>query len=420
MRNVMGRSCGEREIKFKLKDFEEALQGTEFKGVSLEALLKAYFGDSMETHKEIRAAKSARKRQFFEDLQKKLDGSFGEWFSRAVSENKYGHYMVIAEYEKSAELTEQGILNAAKAVKRLEELSGKRVRLAVLSAEITSNPHYFDRSNPAGRFLIHALGYIYGVSETRSAEDILEVYYLAGIQPDDISSYTALFGISLHTVHGRHIAYETFIKEGEPYLVTLSNLNRIVKADCESKVVFVVENQMVFSQLCENFAMDGQKAEQGSGLYSAGEGSDTPDGSCDDGSGAPCCNRSAGTDAGVALLCTSGQMKTASLILIDLLCESGCTIFYSGDMDPEGLCVADKVIARHPEQIHPWRMTKEDYEASVSNEKLDIIRIRKMDKIADSRLRDTAAVLRQNKTAGDQELLLAKLENDIRTYPEWV
>ncbi|HVI42117.1 MAG TPA: DUF2399 domain-containing protein, partial [Anaerovoracaceae bacterium] len=105
----------------------------------------------------------------------------------------------------------------------------------------------------------------------------------------------------------------------------------------------------------------------------------------------------------------------ASLLLIDLLCESGCRIYYSGDLDPEGIGIADRVITRHPGQIVPWRMTMEDYESSISNEILDDTRIKKLDRIKDSRLNGVVNALRKEKKAGYQELLIESLLGDIKT-----
>ncbi len=376
---VMGKNYGGPDIKVKVSEFEAALQETKFKGVGLQALLEVYFSESMDTNKDVRLEKAGKKRKFLEEIQEELaekyerEGSMA-WLQRALSEKKYGYNLMAAEYERSSKDLRAMLFYIFEAVHRLQPLDYRKIRLAVLSAEVTSNPHYLDRGSTAGKLLIHVLRFINHMPETQNAEEILELYYLSGIQPDDISSHTVLYGISLYTEKGPHMAYEVFIKEEEPYHVSLSNLNKIVKADCKSKAVFIVENQMVFSYLCERIA------------------------------GLP-----------VAMMCTSGQMRTASLLLIDLLCESGCKIYYSGDIDPEGLGIADRVISRHPEHILPWRMTKDDYELSVSNEVLDGVRISKLNRVKDKRLQDVVNALRKEKKAGYQELLIESLVGDIKT-----
>ncbi len=376
---VMGKGYSGSDIKLKVSEFEAALRETKFKDIGLQALLEAYFSESMATNKNVQLEKTNKKRKFFEDTQEELADKHeyagaALWLQKVLSEKKYGYHLLVAEYERSEKEMKTILLYVFQAIARLQQLDHQKIRLAVLSAEVTSNPHYFDRGSRAGKLLIHALSFINGITEMQNAEEILTLYYSSGIQLDDISSHTALYGINLYTGEGLHQAYETFIKARESYIVTLSNLNKIVKADCKNKIVFALENPMVFSHLCEGLA-----------------------------------------DRKVSMICTSGQMKTASLLMIDLLCESGCKIYYSGDIDPEGLGIADRVIARHPEYIFPWRMTIEDYELSISNEPLEDTRIKKLDRIKDARLNGVVNALRKEKKAGYQELLIECLVSDIKT-----
>lgn len=169
-------------------------------------------------------------------------------------------------------------------------------------------------------------------------------------------------------------AYRYFIKKGEKYVLTLSNLSRLARADSIRKRVFILENQMVLSQICEE--MQGKE-------YS--------------------------------MMCTSGQLKTASLFLIDMLIKSRCELHYCGDIDPEGIEIADRVLARGPEQIFLWRMTVEDYYRTISDEKLTETRLKKLDKVANASLRELAGVVRKEKRAGYQERLIDLMVRDILT-----
>ena len=42
-------------------------------------------------------------------------------------------------------------------------------------------------------------------------------------------------------------------------------------------------------------------------------------------------------------MCTYGQVRLSGIILLNLLIESGLKIYYSGDLDPEGIQIADKL-----------------------------------------------------------------------------
>lgn len=378
LRAIMGKIYYESDIKFKVSEFEQALTETNFKLLSLQDLLEAYFLESMETNQNIKEKKAEKKAKFFEELYLEVGNQIGcpkaaNWIYSINTDKKYGYNLIIAEYEKSEKDIKTVLLNVCKGIMFLERLENQKIRLAVLSAEITNNPHYFDKENVAGKLLIAALRFIHHTIDSNNAEETLELYYLSGIKPDDISSFTTLYGISLYTEAGIHKAYEYFMEQKESYVVTLSNLSSITRVDSRNKKVFIFENQMVFSHMCESLR-----------------------------------------ELPVSLLCTSGQMKTASLLLIDFLCVSGCTLYYSGDIDPEGLGIADRIITRHPENIVPWRMAVEDYRKCISEEILSEKRLKQLERIGDVRLIEVAKVLSYEKCAGYQELLLDEMIGDIR------
>ena len=262
------------------------------------------------------------------------------------------------------------IFLSLKAVHYLSNLDEK-VKITILGAKIAKSPHYFDRGSIAGNFLIYLLCLLFDIEVTKGAENILEVYYRANIEVDSVSNYVACFGIRLYTKSGEHGAYREFIKNSEEYLVTLSNLSKIVKADSDNKRVFIVENQMVFSYLCECFK-----------------------------------------DKSISILCTSGQLKTAALILIDMLCKAGCKIYYSGDFDPEGIEIAEKLIQRD-KNIVPWCFSKENYRKAISENIIFNERLKKLDKIENICFKELIEEIKKERKAGYQELLLDKMKKDI-------
>lgn len=72
----------------------------------------------------------------------------------------------------------------------------------------------------------------------------------------------------------------------------------------------------------------------------------------------------------VTLLCTSGQLRSAAVKLIPFLLNSGAEIYYSGDIDPDGIRIADRLWRKYGDRIHVWRMSKEDYTKSLSEEEI--------------------------------------------------
>lgn len=371
IKKFLGIVSDNKKIKFKMSDFEKGLKESRFNNVELIELLEEYFQEKIIYQKEEKKFIEEERIRFFENIRAKLkveslyNKEIEKLLDTIILEKSY-----LFKYGEDNFETERMIFLSLKAVNYLSNLD-ERIKIAILGAEIAKSPHYFDRGSIAGNFLIYLLCLLFDIEETKGAENILEVYYKANIEVDSVSNYVACFGIRLYTKLEEHGAYREFIKNSEEYLVTLSNLSKIVKADSDNKKVFIVENQMVFSYLCECFK-----------------------------------NRN------VSILCTSGQLKTAALILIDMLCEAGCKIYYSGDFDPEGIEIAEKLIQRD-KNIVPWCFSKENYKISISENIISDERLKKLDKIENTYFKELIEEIKIEKKAGYQELLLDKMVKDI-------
>lgn len=378
LQRIMGKAYEGNLLKFRMEDFQKAIDESRFGGMTLKMLLSAYFHDDLVTNKSECMVREEERQKFWLDIISAAGKEAHEakqWLSTMREKKICGYQIVMSVYRNDRESARVILLQVCKALSIVGQRQREegRLRLAVLSSQVTGNPHCFDRNREEGKLLLNALAYRNECEYPQNAEKALELYYAAGISPDDVSSFSTAYGIHLYTAEGIHGAYEIFIDAGEPYVVTLSNLNRIVKADCLEKKVYIVENQMVFSQICED--LNGKA---------------------------------------VGLVCTSGQVKTASLILIDLLCRSGCHLFYSGDLDPEGICIADRLISRHPGQITAWHMSENDYNLSVSDEDINEVRLKKLETIKNIELIPAAQKVLSKKKSGYQEQLLELLEGDMK------
>ena len=134
----------------------------------------------------------------------------------------------------------------------------------------------------------------------------------AGIIPDNVSSMLHAYGLRLKTETGFHPAYDIFCDRKEPYVITMENLYRVRAAQPIGKQVYVVENEMVFTYLLHHVKRDSY-----------------------------------------TLLCTSGQLRAAAQKLIGLLIEHGAVIYYSGDLDPDGIGIAVPALAEVWKQYLP-------------------------------------------------------------------
>lgn len=361
-------------IKFSLKQFEATLQETAFKGVELKSLLEEYFESTLISNKESKLNQEKKKQDFFlKFIHAYSVKEIQNWIEAMRVQKGYGYQLVISEMEHSDSRISNVLKNVCDALMFLHHNEGKTYPLAIFSAQITADPHYFDKDKLSGRLLLHALSFLREKPFPKSMEDILEVYYKSHLMPDSISSFTAQIGLQLLKNGKEHPAYQYFREHGEECLLAISNLNQIDGADCSSKKVFIVENQMVFSHLC-NIVREKQ----------------------------------------ASLICTSGQLKTASYLLLDLLYQSGCNMFYSGDFDPEGILIADKLLRRYKEKMNLWRFSVEAYKGISSSNEIEKNRLSKLKQIINNELLKLADEIKKVGRSAYQELLLDKLESDIK------
>ena len=99
--------------------------------------------------------------------------------------------------------------------------------------------------------------------------------------------------------------------------------------------------------------------------------------------------------------------------LIPFLLDSGAEIYYSGDIDPDGIRIADRLLRKYGDRIHVWWMSGGDYERSLSEEVIGNISMKKLETVANPILRETAGEVRKKKKAGYQENLLTDLLEDM-------
>lgn len=377
--SLLGKQFQKGTVRFSLPEFEEALQRTKFEDVSLHSLLEAYFGQPLVTVHDQRAAEKLEKEKFWNSAQLPFSDDLQStpylWIAHMRHSKEAGYLIVAKEYAEHRDRA-QALLNAVgmclKEVDKLFDADKAWTYLAVLAANVTGTPHYLDRGTKAGNLFLWGLAFRSGCPFPESAKSVLELYDLNGIQPDDISNSVAAYGIHLRSTSGLHPAFEGFLAEHQPGIVTLGNLSNIQQVYGQCNTIFAVENEMVFSHLVNQLK-----------------------------------------HFPVSLLCTSGQPKAAAYVLMDLL-EQDTKIYYAGDLDPEGLSIADRLWRKYPGKLVIWRMDKADYLQAISEENISATRIAKMENLSNPTLQQTAQCIREEQLAGYQENLLKEMESDIR------
>lgn len=360
-------------IKFSLRDFEAGLKNTRFENTDLRYITEAYLGKRIVTKKEISVAAEEIKNTVFNRVREINSGCYCEkWLEKMIAQKDFGYKTVICEINVSPGEAEKILGNVCMTINSRQ--NAEPVQLAVLSAEITGDSHYFDNTRTAGKLLLKGLACTAEMPESKYAEEEKAIYAKFGIEPDSVSSMTATIGIRLYKTDMReHPAFKIFADTGEICLISMANLMGISGADSDGKVVIAVENPMVFT------ALSGAAAEYGCGL-----------------------------------ICTAGQLKTSGIRLLQMLSESGCKILYAGDFDPEGLQIADKILRRFSEyDVHAWHMSAEDYNAIEKGDELSEKRLNKLNSIRSHELVSAVNAIRSERCAAYQELLVSQMIYDI-------
>ena len=89
-------------------------------------------------------------------------------------------------------------------------------------------------------------------------------------------------------------------------------------------------------------------------------------------------------------------MNYSAYLLLDILVSSNVETYYSGDMDPEGLLIADKIKQRYP-SIKLWCYDVRQYEISKSKEQATDQRMHMLDALKDETLIRIGKCISENK-----------------------
>lgn len=371
-RDLFGRTFS-APLRIKTADFEAALQNTPYRGVVLKEVLECYFDTAIQTKQEFLDRVDAQILRIREQAKAAVQSEICcRWLDDLSNKCGEGYLLIRKSLRKDGDAVQRAILCACKSLDWLERHSEERPRLAVLSAHATSDPHALDGNTLSGKIFLHLLAARTGLDFPSGAEERAALYYDCGILCDSISSAVTQVGVRLYTDTEEHPAFRAFRLRNEAATLTLTNLSNVTAGDSPSGKVYLVENQMVFSQLCDQAAW----------FHSP-------------------------------LICTSGQPTVAVIRLLDMLAAAGTDLFYSGDFDGKGLSIALQLLTCYPDHLRLWHMTAADYARCRSDVRMSEASLTLLHTFANTVLASTAEAIEHSGYDGYQELLLPELQADL-------
>ncbi|OIU72723.1 TIGR02679 domain-containing protein [Rossellomorea aquimaris] len=358
-----------------LLKFEKSLQRTRYQYDSLISFLEDYFEESLIVNKDRLILEQERELQFLTEMKARFPQIewYIDWLSSKSADTRWiwGLYKedpaVLSSYLDFLETTWEFLI--------AEKMF---LRIPLFAQKVTGNPHAFDRNAILGKMLLHLLTVDQmnreegesGFRKTSEEENDLLGFY--GLIRDDLWSFVTSQNILAETDQGVHPVWKAAQESGTVMNLPLKELIKVDKVyPYERNVVWVVENSSVASTLMDL---------------------------------AP----------HAPIVCTHGQLRIAGWRLIELLVLSDVTIYYSGDLDPEGMLIADRLLRRFPESVRLWRMDERSYLEAMSEEVITEKRLSQLNKLRDHGLNKVAEVMQREKRAAYQEALVEVMVEDLR------
>ncbi|KNZ43139.1 hypothetical protein AKG39_03060 [Acetobacterium bakii] len=372
LRSLFKKNYLQKSASFAVEKFISAFAATRYEGVDFEEMLASYFGEKLSWKKDVKSQYDDEKSRCFGEIIEVFKESPGALWLTDLLKNRNNAYPILSmKYNEDPEhlrrLLTQVCIGLNQCVAKPQ-----KVRLALFASQMTRDPHAFDMNREGGRLLLYALSAYYRLNYPKNAEAQMELLYKAGLIYDEVSNYTIGRGLQAFAGDKIHSGWVGFAELGEPLHLSLWNIGMIDRVACVKNRVFVFENPTVFSEI-------------------AGLMEDRP----------------------CSLICSVGNVKVATLLLLDKIVQSGGMIYYGGDFDPEGLIIADKLKKRYGEKLVLWHFTPEDYERIKSKKKISESRLKKMDGLLSPELKKLAKVIRSSGFSAYQELLVDVYLNDI-------
>lgn len=344
---------------------QRALDDSRFASLNWEEILEAYFGEALTGKREQERQKEEERNRFFSHIAGDSRGTGRDWLEQTIQAGGLGFRLLMGQYRDNKEQLERLLPMVLSAANQLPSYEERCEALPVFAARITGNPHFFDANTTAGRLLEAFLIEHYGCRQEpgyTGAEWKNHVLYQAGILKDDLSNYTMAYGIGAARKDGStHEGIEGFWQVKEPVQCTLLTLGGMEDA-WGNPAVYVVENPAVFSELMRR----------------------NPEAS---------------------LVCTNGQPRLASLVLLDFLSRHSI-LWYAGDFDPEGLVIAQNLKRRYGKRLRYWDYRVEYYRRGISEVALSDKRLHMLDRVVDAELRELVDEIRKTRRAAYQEAML--------------
>jgi len=353
------------EIKITYNQFKKSLSPTRYADIDFIEVLTLYFGEPIVTNQEKRERKRETTTGAIDELELLYKDCYAsQWLQNVREKNPILFTKCIQQFLDDKAV----IINCLDAINQLPLWDGGSVSLAVFATEIAKDPHFFDKGFPA-TILNDASTYFLSANEKPTTATLRnKALAHVGLLKEDALNYCITSRLFAKTnADEDHLGLAYFSSQYEPLNLNIGNILQL-KEIVSVKFALIVENPAVFHALNEYVKL--KKLTK------------------------------------VALICTTGEINSASYALLDLLQQSNVSMYYAGDFDPEGLVIADKLKRRYT-RLKLLGYDANAYQISKSDKTLNESRLKKLDNCTSEELNVIKKLILQHKNPAYQEALIA-------------
>lgn len=361
-------------VHITFRQLQKAILNTKYENCDFNEVLKMYFNQDVFTNEYRQEQEQLRVQNIFKHFFKQ-EGKSQQWIYNTYT-NRDSVYIRIVQASKE---NEQKCINTVcvvmKALNHLPMWENKKENISIFASYHTKNPYAFDKNTFAYYLMMHGIVYFLKVDFPKTNLEQNEILYRAGLYQDGISNYCSIARLqALNENNQPHLGWAGFYDSYEALNVNMDNLLHIHFITCCDRA-YIVENPSVFQALLKKIKKEKIKK--------------------------------------IGLVCTNGQLNYSAYLLLDILVNSNIEIYYSGDMDPEGLLIADKIKQRYP-SIKLWCYDVSQYEISKSKEQATDQRMHMLDALKDETLIRIGKCISENKNrVGYQENMIEEYHKTL-------
>jgi uncharacterized protein (TIGR02679 family) len=345
----------DKKNSLNLQIFETTLLNSAFE-LSLSAFVERLKGPLLEKT-TVLAQEQAAYRQYITKLDE-----ISPQFSQLLYEKQLKEWFKLGDFQ------------AFYFVKRgLEQLPTEYTRMPVFSYQVTKNPHAFDENQPAGRLLLQMLAKISGEQFSNSTliegkNQLLNQFYLL---KDDSMNAVSIRGITASISNTQSQMWNAACLEECSWNVPLKEILKVEQIyPFQGNTVLVVENSGVYSILLELLPQ-------------------------------------------VAIVCSSGQFTYSVTTLLRKLVASNSQLMYVGDIDPEGLVMAQKMLDLFPDHCRIVGMNQRNYQLYGVKQADLTQRLKQLRLIKDEGLKKLAEEMSETQKIASQEGFIAEVVDEV-------